>query len=321
MDSVETTKVLVALGGNAILKHTERGTAEEQKENIQATAKKLVELIHAGFRLVITHGNGPQVGDILLKNDIAKTTLPAMPLDICSAESQGMIGYMLQQSLLSELNKAKIKMPVVTIISQTLVDARDPAFLFPTKPVGPFYTAMEAADLKKNMRWTMTNDSGRGYRRMVPSPDPIAIVEQDLIKSLFDDEVIVIASGGGGVPVVSKNGTLEGVEGVVDKDRAAVQLAKIISADTLLILTDVSHAYLDYGRPNQKPLHKVSTERMKEWLDEGQFAEGSMGPKVESAIKFVENGGKQAIITSIEHAMDALDGDTGTIITNEEEVR
>jgi len=228
-----------------------------------------------------------------------------------------MIGYMLQQSLQSELNKAKIKMPVVTIISQTLVDARDPAFLFPTKPIGPFYTAMEAADLKKNKGWTISNDSGRGYRRVVPSPDPVGIVEHDLIKSLFDDEVIVIAGGGGGVPVVNENGTLKGVEGVVDKDRAAVELAKIISADTLLILTDVSHAYLDYGRTTQKALHKVSTEKMKEWLEERQFADGSMGPKVESAIKFVEQGGKHAIITSIEHALDALNGETGTIITNE----
>ncbi len=320
MGEEDITKIVVALGGNAILTHKDQGTAAEQKENIRETAKKLVQLVHAGFRLVITHGNGPQVGDILLKNEIAKASLPPMPLDICSAASPGMRGYMLQQSLESELNHSKISMPVVSLITQTLVDENDPAFKHPTKPIGPFYTAMEASNLRKEKGWTMVNDSGRGYRRVVPSPEPIGIVEESLIKTLFKDESIIIAAGGGGIPVVRKQGVVTGVEGVIDKDKAAVELANIIHADTLLILTDVDHAYIDYRRPNQKALHKVSASWMSELLEEGQFAPGSMKPKVEAAIRFTTNGGKRAIITSVDHALEALNGETGTIVTNEKEV-
>ena len=307
--------ILVALGGNAILKHTDQGTAEEQNENISETAKKLVDLIHAGFRLIVTHGNGPQVGDILLKNDIAKNSLPPMPLDICSAESQGMIGYMMQQKLQSTISKAGLKIPVVTVLTQTLVDAKDPAFKHPSKPIGPFYTAMEASDLKKSKGWAIINDSGRGFRRVVPSPEPVKIVEGDLIKTLFDEGAIVIAAGGGGVPVIDKNGFIQGVEGVIDKDKAAVLLAETVSADALLILTDVDNVYLEYGRHNQRPLHKVSLDTMKKFLAEGQFAPGSMKPKVEAAIKFLEDGGNAVIITSIDNALDALQEEAGTIIT------
>lgn len=313
-------RILVALGGNAILQHGEKGTAEQQKANVQATATKLVKLVQAGYHLIVTHGNGPQVGDILLKNDLSKAELPPMPLDICSAESQGMIGYILQQALQSELNKADIKVPVATIVSQTLVDAEDPAFSNPTKPVGPFYTEAEAADLRKNKGWTILEDSGRGYRRRVPSPEPKAIIERDLVCMLYEEGVLVIASGGGGVPVVRENGSIHGVEGVIDKDRAAVLLAKTVGAETLMILTDVDNAFLDYETATPKALNRVSTREMREFLKQGQFASGSMKPKVEAAIRFIEDGGKKAIITTIHNAMEALDGKSGTIVTVDGEV-
>ena len=198
------TRVMIALGGNAILKHTEEGTAEEQMHNVRATSKLLVELVQDGYQLAITHGNGPQVGDILLKNDMAKSSLPPMPLDICSSESQGMIGYMLQQSMYSELCLAGVETPIATIVTQTKVNSDDPAFTHPTKPVGPFYTAMEASKLREEKGWTIINDSGRGYRRVVPSPQPVSILEKTVIRTLFDDGTMVIASGGGGVPGIKK---------------------------------------------------------------------------------------------------------------------
>ncbi len=309
-------RMMVALGGNAILKHTERGTAEDQKKNVSMTSKVLVELVQHGYHLAITHGNGPQVGDILLKNDLAKETLPPMPLDICSSQSQGMIGYMLQQSMYSEMHKAKMDQAIATIVTQTLVDSNDSAFSKPTKPVGPFYTAMEASRLRDEKGWTIIDDSGRGFRRVVPSPQPVRLLEETAIRSLFDNGVLVIASGGGGVPVIQKeDGTIEGVQGVIDKDRASVLLAQIINADILLILTDVKNVFRDFNRANQHALYDLSVEDAKELAAEGQFAQGSMAPKVEAAIKFIESGGKKVIITSIENAIQSLSGDGGTVIT------
>ncbi len=310
------TRIMVALGGNAILKHTEQGTATDQLRNVRLTSKMLVELILDGYQLAITHGNGPQVGDILLKNELAKSSLPPMPLDICSSESQGMIGYMLQQSMYSELHLAGLDSSIATIVTQTVVNSDDPAFTHPSKPVGPFYTAMEASKLRNEKGWTVIDDSGRGFRRVVPSPQPVQILEETAIKTLFDEGIMVVASGGGGVPVViEEDGSVRGVEGVIDKDRAAVLLAQIISADILLILTDVKNVYVDYNRPNQTPLHNISVEEAKKLAADGQFAEGSMAPKVESAIRFVEEGGKKAIITSIDNARQSLDGKCGTVIS------
>ncbi len=307
--------VLIALGGNAILQHKEKGTSEEQFENVRKTCEEMVRLVAEGYRIAITHGNGPQVGDILLKNEIAKNTLPAMPLDVCGAESQGMIGYMMQQSMYNELRKAGLNIPVATVLTQTLVRKDDPAFQSPTKPIGPFYTAMEASRLRVEKGWTVINDSGRGYRRVVPSPIPASITEGSVIKELFNQGTIVIACGGGGVPVLAdENGALQGVEAVIDKDHGAALLATLISADILLILTDVEKVALNYDRPNQKDIDDMTTGEAKMYLAEGHFPGGSMGPKVESAIRFLEAGGERAIITSIGRALDALKGKAGTTI-------
>jgi len=311
-------KVLVSLGGNAILKHGQRGTVEEQEENVQNTAKHLASILRRGERLAITHGNGPQVGNILLQNEMAKEKLPPMPLDVCGAESQGMIGYMLQRALRSELESGGPKLAVVTIVSQTLVDAEDPAFRNPTKPVGPFYSANEAKQLRESKGWRVVSDSGRGYRRVVPSPTPLDILEKETIIRLFESGTVVISAGGGGVPVIrDKNGTIRGVEAVLDKDRTAALLAKTLGVETLLILTDVEKVFVNYGKPDQRALDRVTVQDCKKYLSEGQFPEGSMGPKIESAVTFLSgSSGRRVVVASLEMAEEALKGTAGTTITN-----
>jgi carbamate kinase len=311
-------KVLVSLGGNAILKHGQKGTAEEQAVNVQNTARHLAALLRRGERIAITHGNGPQVGNILLQNEIAKETLPPMPLDVCGAESQGMIGYMLQRALRSELESGGPSLPVTTIVSQTLVDAEDPAFKNPTKPVGPFYSATEARQLRASKGWHIISDSGRGYRRVVPSPTPLDILEKETIIRLFESGTVVISVGGGGVPVIrDRNGKLRGVEAVLDKDRTAALLAKILGVETLLILTDVDKVFINYGRPDQRALDRMTVQECRKYLTEGQFPAGSMGPKIESAVSFLsDSSGKRVGIASLEMAEEALKGNAGTTITN-----
>ncbi len=258
------------------------------------------------------------MGDILLRNELAKDSLPVMPLDICGAESQGMIGYMLQQSLTNELNEIGANRPVATILTQSIVDQNDPAFINPSKPIGPFYTAMEASQLRNEKNWKIINDSGRGYRRVVPSPRPIAIPEFPIIKEMFDLNFIVIQCGGGGIPVVRKpRGELVGVEAVIDKDLCASLLATLLDVDTLLILTDVDNVSLNYGTPGQKPVDRLTTAECKQYLADGQFPAGSMGPKIEAAMNFANSGeNKTAIITSLELAEASLDGRAGTIISH-----
>ena len=308
-------KVLVALGGNAILKHSQRGTAAEQFANVNETCAHLVSLIRTGHTVAITHGNGPQVGDILLKNERAQDVLPAMPLDVCGAQSQGMIGYMLQQSLRTQLRQAGMDRSVVALITQTLVDQNDPAFSHPTKPIGPFYTAAEADRLRKERGWTLVDDSGRGYRRVVPSPRPQAVVEKEAIRTLFDRGVIVIAVGGGGVPVVVRqDGRLEGVAAVIDKDLGAQILGRDLGVEVLLMLTDVAKVALNFGKPSQEDLDELTIQEAKQYLQDGQFGIGSMAPKVEAAIGFVEGGGRMAIVASLEGATQALKGQAGTVI-------
>lgn len=307
-------KVLVALGGNAILRYREKGTAEEQFENVRITCEHLVGLIKDGYRLALTHGNGPQVGDILLKNERSEDTLPPMPLDVCGAQSQGMIGYMLQQSMRNEMGRVGIDASVVSLITQTIVDKKDAAFKNPTKPIGAFYTALEAEKLRKEKGWTMIEDSGRGYRRVVASPQPVEIVEKDAIRTLFESGAIVIAGGGGGVPVIRSDGGLEGVVAVIDKDLAAQIFASDINAEVLLMLTDVEKVSLNYGKPDQTDLAEMTVGEAKQYLQEGHFGLGSMAPKVEAAVKFIEAGGERAIISSLEAGRKALEGEAGTTI-------
>src|SRR2546428_11823641 len=311
-------KVRVSRGGNAILKHGRKGTAEEQAVNVENTAKHPAALLRRGERIAITHGTGPQVGTIRLKNNIAKGALPPMPLDVCGAESQGMIGYMLQRALRSELESGGPNDPVPTIVSQTLVDAEDPAFKNPTKPVGPFYTATEARQLRESKGWHIISDSGRGYRRVVPSPTPLDILEKETIIRLFETGTVVISVGGGGVPVIrDKDGKIRGVEAVLDKDRTAALLGKILGAETLLILTDVEKVFINYGKADQRALDRMTVQECRKYLPESQFPAGSMGPKIESAVSFLSGSSrKRVVIASLEKAEEALKGSAGTTITN-----
>jgi carbamate kinase len=310
-------KMVVALGGNAILKHKEEGTAEEQFANVHDACTHIAELVRDDHRILLTHGNGPQVGDILLQNELSRDTLPPMPLDVCGAESQGMIGYMLQQSLNNVLKAEGIRKPVITILTQTLVARNDPAFSHPDKPVGPFYTAKEASTLRKERRWHVINDAGRGYRRVVPSPQPLSILEGPIIKNAFDSGAVVIAAGGGGIPVVEdEEGLLHGVEAVIDKDHSASLLATLVDAEILLILTDVEKVALNYGKTDQQDLDHLTPSEAEQHLREGQFPAGSMRPKIEASLEFLKAGGEKAIITSLDLKMEALQGRAGTTLSS-----
>lgn len=305
-------RVVVALGGNAILQPKQAGTAALQFENVLNTCRQLSHLINEGYQLVITHGNGPQVGNILLQNEAAKDKIPPMPLDICGAQTQGFIGYMIQQVMKNLLPQQAVG----TILTQVLVDRTDSAFANPTKPIGPFYGQEEAAALSAEKGYTMVEDSGRGWRRVVPSPDPKAIIEKDLILALLAENAIVIAAGGGGIPVVQDGqGQLQGIEAVIDKDLAGARLAGDVGADILLILTDVEGVAINWGTPQQKFLGRLSPSEARELAAQGQFRAGSMGPKVEAALRFVEQGGEMSVIASLKQATAALAGAAGTIIS------
>ncbi|MGQ9721382.1 MAG: carbamate kinase [Candidatus Jordarchaeum sp.] len=308
-------KVCVALGGNAILKYTDRGTAEEQFENVRRTAKYLVRMIKEGYKIIITHGNGPQIGDILIRNERCADILPPMTLDVLGAESQGMIGYMIQQAMWNELRREGLNIPVITFVTQVLVDKNDPAFGNPEKFVGPFYTHWEAEKLMDERGWILRDDAGRGFRRVVPSPKPKSIVEIDTIKRLYGEGVVVIAAGGGGIPVFEKeDGSLQGVEAVIDKDLTGERLATSIGAETFLILTNIEGVAINFRKPNQKFLKEMSIVQAREYLEQGQFERGSMKPKIEAAMKFVTNGGKKVIISLLELGEKALKGEAGTLI-------
>ncbi len=308
--------LVVALGGNAIQQKRERGTAAEQFANVSRAMASVAELAHRGYRVVLTHGNGPQVGTILLQQAAAEEAegIPAMPMDVAGAMSQGQLGYMMQQCLQNELRKRGRPWPVATVVTQVVVDPHDPAFERPTKPIGPFYSAEKAEELRSR-GFTVIEDSGRGYRRVVPSPMPAAIVEIYAVKTLVNSGTLVICSGGGGIPIVrDESGMLRGVEAVIDKDLGASLLAQRLDADRLLILTDVEKVSINFREPGQQELSRLSIEETKRYIEEGHFAAGSMGPKVQAALRFVEAGGKQAIITHLHKAIDALEGKTGTSI-------
>jgi carbamate kinase len=306
-------KVVVAFGGNAILRAEQRGTAEEQLQNVQEACRQVASMLELGYQVVITHGNGPQVGNILIQNEEASGLVPALPLDCCGAESQGLIGYMIQQSLGNVLALRGLSCPVVTVVTQVVVDEDDPAFNQPSKPVGPFYKAGKAQELIQEKGFIMREDKARGgWRRLVPSPDPLQIHEREAIRRLVDQGVVVIAAGGGGVPVVQSDQRLRGVEAVIDKDLAGQCLAADLEADILLILTDVQAVAVNWGTPDQQFLSELSLEEARTLAKAGHFQAGSMGPKVEAACRFVENGGQMAIIADLEHAFLALQGKAGT---------
>jgi carbamate kinase len=310
---------VIAIGGNAILRSGEKPTQENQMRNVAVTAKGLADLIEKGYDIVITHGNGPQVGDILLRNEIAKNELPPMGMDVCDAESQGQIGYMLQQALSSEFVERGMNKVAVSLITQVIVSEDDPAFKNPTKPIGRYYSAQEAKELHKEKGWVMVLDKKRGgWRRVVPSPNPIGIVESKPVQRLvFGGEhqaEVVIACGGGGIPVVRRGHRYVGVEAVVDKDFAAAMLARDIKERLFVIATDVEHVFLDFGKITQRPFMKSNLEEIKKLYEEGQFPPGTMGPKILAAIRFLEGGGDEVVICSTEKLVAALGEGAGTHI-------
>jgi carbamate kinase len=305
--------VVVALGGNAILQPGQVGTFEEQLFNIDGAMRRIAQLVEDGWRVVLTHGNGPQVGNLLIQNALAAKTVAPMPMDVCGAESQGQIGYMAAQTLANHLRKRKLAAPVVTIVTQVAVDPKDKAFANPSKPVGPFYSEAEARKMMLEEGLAMREDAGRGWRRVVPSPEPREIVEIEAVRQLVETGSLVICSGGGGVPVVRSRGALSGIDAVIDKDLAAALLAKELGADALLILTDVPKAYVHYGTPEQTALDTVTASQMRAYAAEGHFKAGSMGPKVEACLRFVDAGG-ESVIASLTEVGPAMAGRSGTHI-------
>lgn len=306
---------VVALGGNAITRKEVEDTIANQFSNTRSSLHGLIELIRREYRIAITHGNGPQVGNAILRVELARNKAPILPLGICVADTEGGMGYMISQSLFNRLHREKIAREVVTIITQIEVDQYDPELNKPSKYIGQFYTEQEAVLLQTDRGWTMKEDAHRGWRRVVASPIPRRIVEGNIIKRLVDEGVIVIAAGGGGIPVyVEKDGTLEGVDAVIDKDRASALLAHQIGAEILLILTGTEKVALNFGKPDQQLLDKLTVSQAEQYLQAGHFPAGSMGPKIEAAIDFIKMGGARVIITSIERASDAVFGNAGTVI-------
>lgn len=305
--------IVIALGGNALLKRGEKGSFEEQYHNVKATVTKIADLIQRGYKIVLTHGNGPQVGATLLRHEAAKNIVPAFSLDACGAETQGFIGYMIQQALRNELKSRGIDKYVITIITRVIVDKHDSAFQNPTKPIGPFYSKEEASKVKEQRpELVIKEDAGRGYRRVVPSPDPKIIAERYAIRALVDSGFVVVACGGGGIPIIEEDGLAVGVEAVIDKDLAGQRLATLIGANIFVILTDVDGAYVNYGTPKQELIKEITSGKLRNYLRDGQFKEGSMAPKVEAAIRFAESGGERAIIASLGSLIEALDAKAGT---------
>ncbi len=305
---------VIALGGNAIIPKSGTGTIEEQRTLTSATMRQVAQFILSGRNVVITHGNGPIVGNIVERNEAVKDRIPPMPLDICGADSQGGIGYMIQQSLLNELNALGSDKAVVSLVSQVVVDENDDAFRNPTKPIGPFYEKEDADELRRTKGWEMREDANRGYRRVVPSPRPMEIVELPAIRELMKAGARVIAVGGGGIPVVRKEGKLSGVEAVIDKDRAAALLARQIGAERLIILTSVSEVYIGFGTERQKPINSMTVSEAKGFLEKGEFPPGSMGPKIEAAIDFLLNGGMEVVISEPTMLLKACNEGAGTHI-------
>jgi len=307
--------IVVALGGNAITREFEEGNIAQQFENTRCSLDSLVPLLKKGYNMVITHGNGPQVGNALIRVEESRHLVPPLPLGIVVADLEGGMGYMIQQSLHNKIHKAGVKRKIMTILTQVLVDPDDPSIQNPTKFVGPFFKKEQVAELEEKRHWTMKEDRGGKFRRVVSSPIPLSVFEKDIIKNLVDQGIVVVAAGGGGIPVYEDSrGWLEGVDGVIDKDRTSAVLANEIGASSLVIVTGVDKVAIQFGKPGQKNLDIITISEAQAYLDEGEFPAGSMGPKIGAAIDFIKAGGDEVIITSIEKTADALAGRAGTRI-------
>ncbi|HSC34204.1 MAG TPA: carbamate kinase [Thermodesulfobacteriota bacterium] len=307
---------VVAFGGNALMDHKGKSTYVEQIMKTDQMCRKLMGLFDMGYRVVITHGNGPQVGNFLMQQESLSSSIPPMPLDVCNAMTQGQIGYMIEQRLRNLFTEKKMSNPTVAFVTQVVVSEDDPAFKNPTKFIGPFFTEEETRNLRKREGWVMKEDSGRGYRRVVPSPRPVDIVEKREISEMADKGYVVIACGGGGIPVLrDRKGKLKGVAAVIDKDFAAQKLATLIGAEILVLITPVEKVAVNFGTPEEKLLSRITLDEAERYHKEGHFPPGSMGPKIEAAISFLRAGGKKAIITSAEKMDAAINGKGGTEIT------
>lgn len=306
---------VVAFGGNALLRAEDRGTQEEQIARAKQAARWLAEIVRHGYKLIVVHGNGPQVGNILVQAEEASTKIPPQSLDVCVAQTEGSMGFLLQQAIRNRLDSIGLGGDVATILTEVEVDPTDPAFKRPTKPIGPFFTRYRAEALERDLGWTMREDAGRGWRHVVPSPRPLRILNIETISYMLEGAAVVIAAGGGGIPVVrGRDGQWRGVEAVIDKDFSSSLLASELRAEMYVVLTGVAKVAIDFEKPTQKMLDRITVAEAKRYLAEGQFPAGSMGPKIEAAIQFVTRGGKQVLITDVEHLRDALAGQEGTLI-------
>jgi len=305
---------LIAVGGNSLIRAGQKGAIPEQIDNAREISRAIVALIRDGLRIVVTHGNGPQVGAALLRSERAAGQVYEQGLDVCVAATQGEIGYILQQSLQQEIQNAGMRQLVTTILTQVRVQPDDPGFRHPTKPIGPFYSETAAQERMRLYGWTMVEDASRGYRRVVASPEPVEIVESEAIRLILEQGILVIASGGGGIPVVRVDGNLKGVDAVIDKDLASMLLASQLGLDLLVFSTDADYVYLNYRKPGQTALKSLAADEMKKHLDMNHFPPGSMGPKVAAALRFLSHGGKEAIITSLDSLVEAVHGHAGTHI-------
>ncbi len=307
---------VVAFGGNALLRPEDRGTQEEQIARAKQAARWLAEIVRAGYKLIVVHGNGPQVGNILIQAEEASTKIPPQSIDVAVAQTEGSIGFMLQQAMRNRLESIGLDGEVATVLTEVEVDPGDIAFKRPSKPVGPFFTRYRAEALERDLGWTMREDSGRGWRHVVPSPRPLRILNVKTIGHMIESAAVVVAAGGGGIPVVrGRDGQWRGIEAVIDKDFSSSLLAKDLNADLFLILTNVAQVSIDFGKPAQKQLHRMTVTEAEKHFASGQFPPGSMGPKIEAAIQFVKSSGKDVLITDVEHVREAVAGNDGTLIT------
>jgi len=312
---MDSKLAVLAIGGNSLIKDKDHIALHWQYQAVRETSKYIAELIAEGLGIVITHGNGPQVGFIYRRGELARHELPLIPLDICGADTQGAIGYMIQKALLNEFRERGITKKVTTVVTQAVVDRNDPSFEHPSKPIGSFMAEKEALANQKELGWQVAEDAGRGFRRVVPSPIPRELIELDVVRILVEKGYIVVAVGGGGIPVIrNEQGEIEGVEAVIDKDFASSLLARQLGADTFIISTSIDAAYLNFGKENQKPITRATLSEIKRYLTEGHFKVGSMKPKMEAIVQFLEGGGKKAVITSPENLLAAVRGKCGTTI-------